>query len=648
MRGGAGLVGTLAVVAFTVAAVAMPAPPAGAQQDVTSIVILGDSITEGDDDPRSDPTFRRSLHEQLDDYASGAIDFVGTRTGTCTGDPLPGGWDQDHEGHAGYRTGEILNGRPAGQSFCGRGPDPDERLATWAPAWGVVPDVVVIHLGTNDVRNGTAEGVTLVNLRAIVREIGELVEAGEPPIDVVLAQIIPNGFEDKTRRVNRSIGSMDWTAVPGVEVHVVDLNSGYDPAWNYDGIHPGPAGQAFIADRLFEAVAPFVPAGPPALRLGDVTVAETDADRSVTVPVTLAGPAPAEVRLAVELTGGTATVGDDITLDTTRITLAAGDRGASIGLTVRGDDVSEPTETATVTVSLLAGTANLTDPSATVTISDDDELDPGGTGDPDPPAGELGYLMLGAGGVLYPFGDVTPLATTGAAGVDVALTADGDGAWVLGADGGVRVRGTARSFGDLTTAGVALRPGETPSALSVTPADDGYWIFTDRGRALAFGAAVDHGDLFRVTGPGGRPVADVLNGPVIASVATPTGDGYYMIGSDGGVFSFGDAEFHGSTGSLTLNQPVVGIAPDPDGSGYWLAAADGGIFAFDAPFLGSLPAIAPVLNQPVVGAIPFGSGYLMVAADGGIFNFSDLAFLGSLGGTPLPAPIVAVAAFASR
>jgi hypothetical protein len=36
-----------------------------------------------------------------------------------------------------------------------------------------------------------------------------------------------------------------------------------------------------------------------------------------------------------------------------------------------------------------------------------------------------------------------------------------------------------------------------------------------------------------------------------------------MLASDGGVFSFGDAGFHGSTGNLVLNQPVVGLASVP-------------------------------------------------------------------------------------
>ncbi|MGD0392188.1 MAG: hypothetical protein ABSC41_06050, partial [Acidimicrobiales bacterium] len=60
----------------------------------------------------------------------------------------------------------------------------------------------------------------------------------------------------------------------------------------------------------------------------------------------------------------------------------------------------------------------------------------------------------------------------------------------------------------------------------------------------------------------------------------PRGSGYWMVASDGGIFSFGDAQFYGSTGSLTLNRPVVGMAAAPDGEGYWLVASDGGIFSF--------------------------------------------------------------------
>jgi N-acetylmuramoyl-L-alanine amidase len=77
------------------------------------------------------------------------------------------------------------------------------------------------------------------------------------------------------------------------------------------------------------------------------------------------------------------------------------------------------------------------------------------------------------------------------------------------------------------------------------------------------------------------------NAPVVGMAATPDGKGYWLVASDGGIFTFGDAGFYGSTGRH-LNAPVVGMAATPDGKGYWLVASDGGIFTFgDAGFYGS-------------------------------------------------------------
>ena len=82
--------------------------------------------------------------------------------------------------------------------------------------------------------------------------------------------------------------------------------------------------------------------------------------------------------------------------------------------------------------------------------------------------------------------------------------------------------------------------------------------------------------------------------------STTAGKGYWLLAGDGGVFSFGDAAFFGSTGAMRLNSPVVGMARTPTGAGYWLVAADGGIFTFgDAVFLGSTGDIR--LNKPIVG-----------------------------------------------
>ena len=42
--------------------------------------------------------------------------------------------------------------------------------------------------------------------------------------------------------------------------------------------------------------------------------------------------------------------------------------------------------------------------------------------------------------------------------------------------------------------------------------------------------------------------------------ATPSGGGYWLFASDGGVFNYGDATFQGSMGGTPLNKPVVGGA----------------------------------------------------------------------------------------
>ena len=92
-----------------------------------------------------------------------------------------------------------------------------------------------------------------------------------------------------------------------------------------------------------------------------------------------------------------------------------------------------------------------------------------------------------------------------------------------------------------------------------------------------------------------------LNKPVVGMAATSDGKGYWLVASDGGVFSFGDATFYGSMGNnATLNEPVVGIATTSDGKGYWLVASDGGVFSFgDATFYGSMA--STTLANPVVG-----------------------------------------------
>ena len=156
--------------------------------------------------------------------------------------------------------------------------------------------------------------------------------------------------------------------------------------------------------------------------------------------------------------------------------------------------------------------------------------------------------------------------------------------------------------------------------IAATPDQGGYWLLGADGGVFSYGDAHFYGSTGNL----------VLNKPVVGMAPTPDGKGYWFVASDGGVFSYGDADFYGSTGNLVLNKPVVGMAAAPDGKGYWLVASDGGIFAFgDAGFYGSTGSL--VLNQPVVAmaATAVGNGYWLVAADGGIFSFGTTTFFGS-------------------
>jgi hypothetical protein len=128
------------------------------------------------------------------------------------------------------------------------------------------------------------------------------------------------------------------------------------------------------------------------------------------------------------------------------------------------------------------------------------------------------------------------------------------------------------------------------------------------------------------------------------AVARRAAAGYWLVGADGGIFSFGDATFHGSTGAMRLSQPVVGMAPTPTGQGYWLVGADGGIFSFgDATFHGSAVGAGPGVPIAGISATPTGGGYWLVSSIGTVVAFGDATSLGSPAVASLQRPVTAIA-----
>jgi hypothetical protein len=181
----------------------------------------------------------------------------------------------------------------------------------------------------------------------------------------------------------------------------------------------------------------------------------------------------------------------------------------------------------------------------------------------------------------------------------------------------VTLEGSQYGFGDATQFNFA---SSNAPIVGIANAGDGpsNWQVAADGGVFSFGNAQFYGSM------GGTP----LNSPVVGMASTPDHGGYWLVAADGGIFSFGDAVFHGSMGGIALNAPVTGMAANTVG-GYWLVATDGGIFSFDATFFGSTGGIA--LNAPISGmaASSDGNGYWLVGADNGVFAFGDAPFHGS-------------------
>jgi hypothetical protein len=181
-----------------------------------------------------------------------------------------------------------------------------------------------------------------------------------------------------------------------------------------------------------------------------------------------------------------------------------------------------------------------------------------------------------------------------------------------------------------------LNPQHTasPPAPPLPKPTSGYWLVASDGGIFSYGTAHFFGST------GGMH----LNQPIVGMARTPSGNGYWLVATDGGLFSFGDAHFYGSTGARHLNRPIVGMARTPSGKGYWLVALDGGMFAFgNAHFYGSTGGRR--LHQFILGTAPTrsGHGYWLVGTGGTVFRFGDAPNDGSASGRHLLAPVVAIA-----
>jgi hypothetical protein len=203
-----------------------------------------------------------------------------------------------------------------------------------------------------------------------------------------------------------------------------------------------------------------------------------------------------------------------------------------------------------------------------------------------------GYWVLDDRGRVYQFGDAPALGDVanalrpGEAAAALSATPSGQGYWIFTNRGRVATFGDAPFLGDVSTVTLA---GPVLDSIA-TPSGAGYYMVASDGGIFAFGDARFYGSM------GGQR----LNAPVQSLVPDPDGVGYWLVAADGGVFAF-QAGFRGSMGGQRLNAPVTGMVPY--GDGYLMVGSDGGAFNFSSqPFSGSLGAAPP--NRPVAAVAP--------------------------------------------
>ena len=233
---------------WALAVVAVCATSPALAQTAVRIMPLGDSITAGPG------CWRAYLWNQLQTAGYSNIDFVGgvNDGGGCN----PGfTYDFDHEGHSGFSITGIADGN---------------QLPPWLTA--ARPDIIVMHLGTNDMWGGWIPLET--KMTALTKLVGQM-RANNPNVKLIASKIIPMGLSacatcpaDVVAFNNAIPGWAAGLTTAQSPIYVVDQWTGFDVvADTYDQVHPVTSGFIKMANRFFPVVAQALNAGNPGVAL---------------------------------------------------------------------------------------------------------------------------------------------------------------------------------------------------------------------------------------------------------------------------------------------------------------------------------------------------------------------------------------------
>ena len=197
----------------------------------TSIKImpLGDSLTYGTY-YESSGGYRQKLFTDLTN-AGFNVDFVGSQNSGVS-------FDSDHEGHTAWNTSQI-------------------RSSIYDFLTSYSPDIVLLHIGTNDIEAGT-ENVT--EIEGILDNIDTYENNLSRNITVILARIILRNdtsvLDDNTKAFNNAVAAMASTRIAsGDDIIIVDMENALTyPDDVTDNVHPNMVGYEKMAAVWYNAV----------------------------------------------------------------------------------------------------------------------------------------------------------------------------------------------------------------------------------------------------------------------------------------------------------------------------------------------------------------------------------------------------------
>ena len=212
------------------------------------ILALGDSITQGGKRHVKEYTYRLPLQMILHKQGI-AFDFVGSRVAglheDATWPDLAEGvaFDPEHEGYYGNKTQDAV----------------DKAIRAY-PVYDLPPDIVLIHLGTNDQKYGDFEKKVGQPLRQFIRFIRDK----NPSVSILLGHLNFNDSEAavKIRAVVEAVAEeLHSSQSPVRTVHHYRNwieNPEHVYSDTYDWAHPNLKGQEKMAQHWWQAMQPFL------------------------------------------------------------------------------------------------------------------------------------------------------------------------------------------------------------------------------------------------------------------------------------------------------------------------------------------------------------------------------------------------------